>query len=95
MENSSLLWENGLRRGEIAKITCPEIDWEEQRITIYGKGRRDEGEEIDVSDRALDAIADWLTVRPDSQYDVLFTSLDVNTLGKPLSLTSIYRMVQI
>jgi hypothetical protein len=24
-----------------------EIDWEEQRITIYGKGRRDEGEEID------------------------------------------------
>lgn len=42
-----LLWENGLRRGEIAKITCAEIDWDEQRITIYGKGRRDEGEEID------------------------------------------------
>jgi len=89
-----LLWENGLRRGEIAKITCSEIDWDEQRITIYGKGRREEGEDIDVSDHALDAIGDWLTVRPDSRYDVLFTSLDVNTWGKPLSLTSIYRMVR-
>jgi site-specific recombinase XerC len=45
-------------------------------------------------DRALEAIRDWLTVRPDSEYDVLFTSLDHNTLGKPLSLTSIYPMVQ-
>jgi hypothetical protein len=33
-------------------------------------------------DRALEAIRDWLTVRPDSEYDVLFTSLDHNTLGE-------------
>jgi len=89
-----LLWENGLRRGELTKIKLSDIDWEEQRITIYGKGRGEEGEEIDVSARALAAIEDWLSARPKTSHQVLFTALDPKSKGGPLSTTSIYRMVR-
>jgi hypothetical protein len=51
-----------------------------RKASIDPKGHRA------LRDRALEGIRDWLTVRTDSEYDVLFTSLDHNTLGKPLSL---------
>lgn len=90
-----LLWENGLRRGELAKITLKDVDWDSQQMMIFGKGRGEEGELIDISDRAIVAIEDWLTVRPKSKkHQTLLTALDFKHQGKPLTPTSIYRTIR-
>jgi integrase/recombinase XerC len=89
-----LLCENGLRRGELANLRLSHVDFDSNQIQIYGKGQGNNALWIDVSDRALDAVAEWLKVRPETDHHFVFTALDFKNKGKPLSPTSIYRTIR-
>jgi integrase/recombinase XerC len=80
--------------GKLPRLLALKLIGRNNGLRFMGRSTERKERRLMKRDRALEAIRDWLTVRPDSEYDVLFTSLDHNTLGKPLSLTSIYPMVQ-
>jgi len=88
-----LLWENGLRRGEVANIKLSDISWDTQKISIIGKGKGNDKSQIDVSQGCLIAIASWLEVRPETNDSSLFVSLS-NRSRKGLSTTSIYKIIR-
>lgn len=88
-----LLWENGLRRGEVANIKLSDISWDTQKISIIGKGKGNDKNQIDVSQGCLNAIAQWLEVRPATADPHLFVSLS-NRSRKGLSTTSIYKIIR-
>ena len=88
-----LLWENGLRRGEVANIKISDISWDTQKISIIGKGKGNDKSQIDVSQGCLEAIAQWLEVRPETNNSSLFVSLS-NRSRKGLSTTSIYKIIR-
>ena len=88
-----LLWENGLRRGELANIKLDDISWDTKKISIIGKGRGNDKTEIDVSQGCLNAIASWLEARPVTDDPHLFVSLS-NRSKAQLSTTSIYKIIR-
>ncbi|MFW6295640.1 MAG: tyrosine-type recombinase/integrase [Halothece sp.] len=58
-----LLWDNALRRGELVKTNVRDFDPEEKKLTILGKGRGSQTEEVSLTSSTVAVIADWLAVR--------------------------------
>lgn len=72
-----LLCENALRRSEITKLNIHDFNPDLRRIEILGKGKGTQKEIIDLSERATNAINDWLAARGAyGENDPLFTNLD-------------------
>jgi integrase/recombinase XerC len=86
-----LLWDNALRRGEIASLNIGDLD--DSKLWIIGKGRLQK-ESIDLSLKTTQALGEWLNVRGrDNKDEPLFISLDNRTKGQRLSGRSIHRLV--
>ncbi|MBD2680935.1 MULTISPECIES: tyrosine-type recombinase/integrase [Nostoc] len=90
-----LLWDNALRRGEIAKLKIGDFDRKNSKLLVLGKGRGSQQEIIDLTPKTRDAICYWLPFRGlASTKDALFVALDLNTPGHPLSDTGLAKMVR-
>ncbi len=61
----SLLWENALRRGELVRLNIGDFDVNRCTLSIQGKGRGSQKEQIFLSERATQAFANWLDIRGD------------------------------
>ncbi|MEA5599269.1 tyrosine-type recombinase/integrase [Rivularia sp. UHCC 0363] len=89
-----LLWENGLRRGEISKLSVKDFDPHVSRLRIFGKGKGNNDEWLKVSPQTVSAITEWLDARSRLiANDALFISLDNNTWGYRLSGNAIRQIV--
>ncbi|BAZ08230.1 phage integrase family protein [Calothrix sp. NIES-4071] len=90
-----LLWDNALRRGEIAALKMGDFDRRNNRLSILGKGRGSQKEKIDLTPKTKEAICLWLAFRGlASTSDALFVALDLNTPGHPLTDAGIAKMVR-
>jgi len=90
-----LLWENALRRGEVSALDIKDLDIENKRLWILGKGRGTQKEVIAVSVPVVQALLEWLKVRGESDVNQpMFISVAHLTKGHRLSGTSIYRIVR-
>ena len=90
-----LLWENALRRGEVARANMGDFDPDGRKLRIFGKGRGQQAETVSLSARSTAALLEWLaaygTTNPDAP---LFCALDRVSIGCRLSTTSMYRIVR-
>lgn len=59
-----LLWANALRREEISRCNIEDLDLEARTLSILGKGRGTQKENIDLKPKTCDALQDWLLSRP-------------------------------
>ncbi|MGK7875410.1 MAG: tyrosine-type recombinase/integrase [Xenococcaceae cyanobacterium] len=90
-----LLWDNALRRGEIAQANIGDFDAEVYTLKIRGKGKGTAYEVIDLSGRTSSAIRDWLLSRRElNQNAPLFISLDPIKKGNRITGAGIYWIVQ-
>ena len=81
-----LLWENALRRGEIVTCNINDFDPEARQLAILGKGRGSQKEIISLSEKATEALIDWLQARGDAgPSDPLFIALDNVNRGHRLT----------
>ena len=90
-----LLWDNVLRRGEVASLNVGSFDRELRRLSILGKGRGTQAESVSLSQPTTEAIDAWLISRGRCQPpDPLFIALDRAHRGHRLSAEAIYRLVR-
>jgi integrase/recombinase XerC len=87
-----LLYDLGLRRGEVVQLKVSSLDIASSKIAIIGKGRS-EPESITLPEPTLRAIEDWVIVRGD-ELGPLFTNFDYARKGKRLTGSSVYRIVK-
>lgn len=90
-----LLWENVLRRGEIAKANVGDFDPESKTLSILGKGRGTQKESVSLSAAAVEAVLLWLSVSGQrGNSSPLFTALDNAHRGHRLTGNAIYDLVK-
>jgi integrase/recombinase XerC len=92
-----LLWDNGLRRGEVCGLDRADFRAGEARLLLRGKGRIDK-EPLDLAPVTVAAIADWLTVAADWQsmrgLDQADSALFLSSRNTRLSASQLYKMVR-
>jgi integrase/recombinase XerC len=87
-----LLWDNALRRFEVAGVSIG--DYRDGKLWIKGKGQM-QRESVDLSVKSIAAIEDWLGVRgSENVLDPLFVALDNKCFGMRLSGRSIDRILK-
>ncbi|MEM9541405.1 MAG: tyrosine-type recombinase/integrase [Cyanobacteria bacterium P01_E01_bin.42] len=90
-----LLWDNALRRGEIAKCNIQDFNAERRTLKIRGKGRGTEVEVIHLANSTVQALLAWLQARRELKVKApLFVSLDRAHKGHRLTGSAIYGIVQ-
>lgn len=90
-----LLWDNALRRSEVAQANILDLDEYAKTLNILGKGKGTQKQAISLSNAAVLALQDWLVARGElNKKQPLFVALDPSSYGKRLSTTSIYKIVQ-
>ena len=88
-----LLYGSGLRVSEVCAIRVGDIDWEQRRLVVQGKGSKQRV--VPLSEPAVAALEEWLTEgrveMADSHTagDVVF----VNLYGRPLNTQAVRRLV--
>jgi integrase/recombinase XerC len=87
-----LLFNQGLRRGEVAGLDLEHLDPERVRLSILGKGRSGR-EWVTLARGTCEYLDRWLSARGTSP-GPLFSSLDRASKHGRLSDTSIYRMIR-
>lgn len=87
-----LLFNQGLRRGEVAALDLEHLDPERGRLSILGKGRTGR-EWVTLARGTCEYIERWLSARGTAP-GPLFVSLDRASKHGRLSDTSIYRMIR-
>ncbi len=87
-----LLYDRGLRRGEVVSLDLQDVNLLTGQIAIMGKGRT-QREYIDMPEPTKDALALWIQVRG-LKSGPLFTNFDRAGKGERLSGTSIWRIVR-
>jgi len=88
----ALLFNQGLRRGEVAALDLGHLDPERGRLSILGKGRSGR-EWVTLARGTCEYLDRWLARRGTSP-GPLFVGLDRASKGGRLSETSIYRMIR-
>jgi integrase/recombinase XerC len=88
-----LIWDNALRRGEIAAADLADFTPELRTLAILGKGRGTQKEIINLSDRTCEALQEWIDAIPTTQ-TALFIALDHAYYGHRLTGTAIYNLVR-
>lgn len=94
-----LLWDNALRRGEIVKLNVGDFDAQARRLAILGKGKGTQKQWIDLSERTVQALFNWLQARREAYGDMnptdaFFVAVDNATGGARLSTTGVYNLVR-
>ena len=90
-----LLWGLALRRSEVVNLNVADVDLDNSRVWILGKGKGDR-EPMSLGKKVREAVEDWLKVyRPTRSNQPLFVSLSSNgTGGDRLNDNYIYKMVR-
>lgn len=93
-----LLWDNALRRAEVAALNVADFDAQARRLAITGKGKGTQKVQIDLSERTAAALSAWLQARRENQGELtpeaaLFVAVDNASAGARLSTTGIYKLV--
>ena len=88
-----LLWENALRRNEVASCNAADFDADNSTLSILGKGRGSQKELVTLSAAVVTAIKNWLELSGGHGDDPLFTSLSHNKSGSRLTGSAIYELV--
>src|SRR5215467_16179296 len=71
--------QTGIRVSELAHLTRADVDLTKPAITVHGKGNAER--EITLEKRGVQALKNYLVVRPETLSDVLF----LNYKGEPIS----------
>jgi integrase/recombinase XerC len=79
--------QTGIRVSELAGLTLEDIDFIKPAITVRGKGSVER--EIELEKRGMQALKNYLAVRPESLSPILF----LNYKGEPISDRGIRKMV--
>ena len=87
-----LLYGSGLRVGEVAGLTCVQVDLDRGRVLVRGKG--DKEREVPISDYAVDSLNVYLSAGRPTMAGEDHTSLFFNRKGKPFSGRDIRAMVE-
>jgi integrase/recombinase XerC len=87
-----LLWDLGLRRGEVVSLDLEHLDLERGRLAVLGKGHSGREWET-LHPESLAALSAWRG-RRGAEPGPLFTNLDRAGKGSRLTTTSIYRMMR-
>ena len=87
-----LLFDLGLRRGEVISLDLGDLDLNERRIAIIGKGDT-EKTLLSLPETTCKALSEWLSSRGDEP-GPLFVNVDRARKGKRLSGNSLYRIVR-
>jgi integrase/recombinase XerC len=88
-----LLFDLGLRRGEVVSLDIDDVDLEKRTIWIMGKGKTQK-QALTLPQRTMDVLQAWLE-RRGSDPGPLFTNMDRARKGDGrISGTSIYRLVR-
>lgn len=85
-----LLWDNALRRGEIAALNVE--DFQRSQLWIMRKGKLQK-QAIDLAPPTQYAIQDWMEVRNTDLSNALFIALDRRSYGNRLSGRSIAYLI--
>ena len=88
-----LLWENALRRNEVASCNVGDFDADNSTLSILGKGRGSQKELVTLSPAVVTALTNWLELSGGDVDDPLFTSLSHNKSGGRLTGSAIYELV--
>jgi integrase/recombinase XerC len=90
-----LLWSNALRRSEVSKANIGDFDQKEGTLRIFGKGRGNQSETVSLGKGTVRAIADWLSVRGETNPDkALFCSVNPAYRDGRLCTQAIYNIVK-
>jgi len=87
-----LLYDLGLRRGEVVSLDVAHLDLEEGTLSVLGKGRTGR-EKLTLPSPTAEALHAWLEVRGEEP-GALFTNYDRAGKGSRLTGTSLYRLVR-
>jgi integrase/recombinase XerC len=87
-----LLYGSGLRVGEVAGLSCPQVDLDRARVLVRGKGNKER--EVPMSDHAVDSLDTYLSAGRPTMAGDDHTSLFFNRKGKPFSGRDIRAMVE-
>jgi len=79
--------QTGIRVSELAHLTRADVDLTKPAITVHGKGNAER--EITLEKRGVQALKNYLVVRPECLSDVLF----LNYKGEPISDRGIRKLV--
>lgn len=88
-----LLYDLGLRRGEVASLDLEHWDPRRRRLMVWGKKREERAPIDDVPKETASALDAWVVVRG-SDPGPMFTSFDRRTYGHRLTGWSIWDMVK-
>ena len=89
-----LMANNGLRRGEIAKMDWRHVDFGSQSIEITGKGRK-QSERISITEKTMHALSKWKSQHPNpGPNQPVFIAQDPKSYGKRLTGRSICRTIK-
>lgn len=91
-----LLWGNALRRNEVSQLNFSDFNPSAKTLRILGKGKGTQSQTVDLGTATVQAVADWLAVRPGSatETDPIFIALNYAALGHRLTGDGIYKLVQ-
>src|ERR671939_604670 len=79
--------QTGIRVSELASLTIEDVDFIKPAIKVRGKGNQER--EIALEKRGVQALKNYLAVRPESLSDVLF----LNYKGEPISERGVRKLV--
>lgn len=87
-----LLFDLGLRRGEVVSLDMEHLDIVALRVSVLGKGRR-EREHLSIPEPTVAALVKWMNLRG-NEPGPLFLNFDRAGKGQRLTGTSVFRIVQ-
>lgn len=88
----NLLYNQGLRRGEVVSLDLEHVEFDKNRLMVLGKARSGREASTMTAGTAL-TMKNWLSVRGD-QPGPLFLSLDRASAGNRLTGKSIYEIIR-
>lgn len=85
-----LLYGSGLRVSELCSLDLDSLDLSAGALTVWGKGGKER--RVPMSDAAIDALRDWLRLRPECVEEPL-PALFVNSRGRRLGPRDVRRLL--
>lgn len=79
----ALLYDSGMRIGELVRLRLGDVDRERKQIIVLGKGRK--WRPVLINDNTMEALRRYLALRPHSPNDALFLSKH----GRPIGIRAV------
>lgn len=87
-----LMFDRGLRRGEVVTLDCAHVNLEARTVAVMAKGRRDR-DLLTINPATLEALEAVLADRPDDETAPVFVSMHHNGRRTRLDGRSVHRII--